>query len=469
MYKKLLSLALAAALSVSLLCAAAGALGLPTTPKVPLSLANPDESVLLYNVTHETVVLAQNTEVRRPIASITKLMTALLLLENPPNLNQTVTVPERLQPELTKIEENNGYTLDIVVGERFKLRDLFYMALMGSANDATSVLADWFSGGDLDGFVGQMNARAEAMGLTDTHFCGVHGLYEEDNYSTAQDLLVLARTCYENELFRQLTDNSFVTLSATNKREEKVLRSTNRCLRSGSTFYRTYAHPIKNGFTTPAGYCNIMAGEQDGETYILIILGSTEGGLYYECTGLLDWAFYSLTPTPVAAAGSAQTIAPVYNALLPEGYTPASLPSDSGEDGEENSEEAPALPAGCFALPLTAAEEVTLCLTRKQTVSVTCDVDRLTAPLAAGDKCGTMTVWVDGAAVRTVPLLAAQAVEAIPGGAAKSAAAAAAYWLMQLCGWTVVAVPCLITLGLLWARVLQLKNRRRRRAGAGRK
>ena len=152
--------------------------------QMPIQTASDTESVYLFNLDTGKPILRQNSDQQRYIASLTKMMTALLFLESGKDMNAEITIPTSLTQEFKDIQNANGSTMNLRIGETVRRIDLLYGLLVASANDAASVIASDVSGGDLTAFVAQMNARAKELGCTDTTFSCVHGLYDYANGST---------------------------------------------------------------------------------------------------------------------------------------------------------------------------------------------------------------------------------------------------------------------------------------------
>lgn len=165
--------------------------------QMPIQTASDTESVYLFNLDTGKPILRQNSDQQRYIASLTKMMTALLFLESGKDMNAEITIPTSLTQEFKDIQNANGSTMNLRIGETVRRIDLLYGLLVASANDAASVIASDVSGGDLTAFVAQMNARAKELGCTDTTFSCVHGLYDYGNVSTAEDLAKIAAARHE--------------------------------------------------------------------------------------------------------------------------------------------------------------------------------------------------------------------------------------------------------------------------------
>ena len=258
---------------------------------MPIQTAYPEESVYLFDAETGETLVEQNPDLPRCVASLTKMMTALLALENGADLNAPITIPDSLTPEFAAIRANRGHTIGLQAGESVRRIDLLYAMLVPSANDAASVLASDAAGGDLAAFAARMNARAAQLGCTSVHFTCAHGLYDDGNFATARDMAKIALACYANPTYRQIADTVTYTLPATNIHPARTITTTNRLLRTDSAYYRSYAHGMKTGFTTKAGRCFVTFAQKNGHTYGLVILGSNSQNIFREASELFDWAF----------------------------------------------------------------------------------------------------------------------------------------------------------------------------------
>ena len=298
---------------------------------MPIQTTYPQESIYLFDADTGEALVEQNPDMVRHVASLTKMMTALLVIENGSDLNASITIPDSLTPEFQSIKANRGHTIGLQAGESVRRIDMLYAMLLPSANDAASVLASDAAGGDLAAFAARMNARASQLGCTTTHFSCPHGLYDANNYSTARDLAKIALACYANPTYRQVADTVLYQLPATNVHETRTITTTNKLLQPGSAAYRSYAHGMKTGFTTKAGRCFVTFAQQDGHTYGLVILGSNSQNIFREASELLDWAFASfadrrlvdtttpLTTVPLTKCRSAEAVE-LYAAEPVSGY-----------------------------------------------------------------------------------------------------------------------------------------------------
>ena len=169
-----------AALVLTLAVAVSAVLPVFAVYPMPIQTATETEAVYLFNADTGKTLLTQNADQPRYVASLTKMMTALLLLESGKDLNGEVTVPTDLTQEFKDIQNANGTTMGLRIGETVRRIDLLNALLITSANDAASVIA-WDVGGSLNAFIQQMNARAAELGCTSATFTCAHGLYDYGN------------------------------------------------------------------------------------------------------------------------------------------------------------------------------------------------------------------------------------------------------------------------------------------------
>ena len=366
----------AAALVLTLALAAAAALpGLAAYP-MPIQTASETEAVYLFNADTGKTILNQNADQQQYVASLTKMMTALLLLESGKDLNGEVTVPTAMTQEFKDIQNANGMTAGLRIGETVRRIDLLYALLVSSANDAASVIAYDVGGSVLD-FVRQMNARAAELGCTGTNFTCAHGLFDYGNVSTAEDMARIAAECYKNPTFVQVSGTAAYTMPATNLHQnERTINSTNPLTDTGSEFYRSYIKCVKGGFTTLAGRCAVAFAEQGGHTYGLVILHADNASLYAECDQLLDWAFESFSDRPLV---DTQTELTTVDLTKCRAQPTAALYAAAPVSGYGHADD---VVSYAFDLP-----------------------ESIPATVKNGQKVGTATVYLDGYEVGTVDLV----------------------------------------------------------------
>lgn len=232
----------------------------PSAVRSPLNLqALSASGVILVDLASGEEIYAVNPDVRRPIASLTKIMTALLILENHAP-GESVTVP-------VIAEQIRGSTAGITAGERFTVGSLLQTLLIPSANDAAYALAI-FHGHSVSAFVQEMNFRAEALGLKNTHFANPAGLDNSEQYSTPRDLAWLTTAALRHPLFRKIVATRSASVWSSDG-EEFHLRNTNELLH-----YNQGVYGVKTGTTDDAGECLVVLFEHAGRSYLLILLGS---------------------------------------------------------------------------------------------------------------------------------------------------------------------------------------------------
>jgi D-alanyl-D-alanine carboxypeptidase len=214
-------------------------------------------SAALYQPDTNTFLYKKNADRRMHMASTTKIMTALVSLECASDLDELVAIP----PEAVGVEGSSAY---LRLGDSVTVRELLYALMLGSANDAAVALAYRF-GGDIKGFADMMNERAAALGLTDTHFTNPHGLDDDDHYTTAEELALIAAEALRCERFLEICSTYKKTL-VTGERE-RTYTNHNKLL-------RTYdgAIGVKTGFTDESGRCLVGAAEKDGVRLVCVTL-----------------------------------------------------------------------------------------------------------------------------------------------------------------------------------------------------
>ena len=259
------------------------------------SVEDPFESIL---------GLERNADAKRYPASTTKIMTCILALENCAP-DEIVKVGKRA----TNLNERNS-KMGLKEGESYQMIDLLYGLMLPSGNDAAIAIAEHV-GGSVAKFAEMMNAKAEELGMTDSHFVNPHGLHSDQHYTTARDLAVLAAYAMENETFAKIVSTTEYTATSTDGRVIR-LQSSNRLLRDATAeTYTPYsclyadAIGIKTGDTNSAGKCLVAAARRNGTTYLLVLLNgkqspSSATGLekdkysaqrFYDAAALFDYAF----------------------------------------------------------------------------------------------------------------------------------------------------------------------------------
>ncbi len=262
------------------------------TPRPPRVRA---ASAIVIDLSDGSVLYQRRPDDPHPIASITKIMTALLVLEHDPKLTGTVRV--------TRLAARQDPTvIGLRRGERISVLDLMYGLLLWSGNDTAVALAQDVSG-SIQGFLGLMNARARSLGLRHTHFASPNGLTDA-GYSTARDVATLARVALRNAVFAQLVGTTHHRIHGPRTQLHR-LRNINGLLERYPG-----AIGVKTGYTNAAGECVAGAARRHGHAVLAVVLGEPVTPAwrraYGDTTKLLDYGFATVSnPAPQRSARGA--------------------------------------------------------------------------------------------------------------------------------------------------------------------
>lgn len=358
----------------------AAASGAPATNAEAALLISPDTGMVLYE---------KNADERRYPASTTKIMTALLVLENVDDLSATVTAQASDFETLDADSSNAG----IKEGETVSIEDLLYALMLPSANEAAYMLARHV-GGSYDAFVDMMNQRAAELGCTGTHFSNPCGLHDDNHYTTARDLYKIAYAAMQDETFADIADTVQWKMT-TNYRDEYLMVTTNELIRSSYQPYAyAYCKGIKTGSTSQAGNCLVSYAEYGSAKLYSVVLGCDNTSLEYsnlpssftDTKSLFEWGFDAFASKTLARQGDMIK----------------SIGVDLSTDTDE--------------LVLTAKNDLVALLPSDLDVEdlgepqITAP-DRVDAPIKAGDVIGSATYSYHGITYGTVELVALTDVE----------------------------------------------------------
>ncbi len=247
------------------------------------------ESCILIEHSTGRTAYEKNSDKQMYPASITKILTAILTVENC-NLNDTVTITNEM---ISKVPA--GYTTAyLTAGEKVTVEQLLNVLLIPSANDAGFALAIHISG-SVEKFADLMNAKAEEIGCTNSHFTNPSGIHDEEHYSTAKDMALI--TLYATN-YPQITDigcKTSYTLHPSNS-NSRTFYTTNTLIKPESNSYYEYATGLKTGFTEPAGSCIIATAKKDDMEFLAVILNAPEpkNNVVYrdeDCKTLFEYGF----------------------------------------------------------------------------------------------------------------------------------------------------------------------------------
>lgn len=310
------------------------------------------------------VLCAENAHVRLPMASTTKIMTAVIALENCP-LRDMVTVTK----EAYGMEGSSMY---LKLGEKLSMEDMLYGLMLASGNDAAVAIAVHV-GGSVAGFAAMMNAKAADLGLTNTHFVTPNGLHDDAHYTTAYDLAVIAAYAMKNPTFQKLVCT---------QRYQTQTGDTIRTFSNKNKTLRQYegGNGVKTGYTSDAGKCLCFAALREDMQLVGVVLNS--GDMFGDAFSLLDYGFANYKMERIVKSGDDVTYARLTG-------------------GTKNT------------LALCAAKDIMIPVARGEDRNVKSSVtlDSLRIPVQAGSECGMLSVMENGRVLGSTPLVAKETVE----------------------------------------------------------
>ncbi len=339
-------------------------------------------SAILIDAKTGKILYEKNANEKMYPASTTKILTAILALENC-ELSDTAVVSYNAVMSIP-----NGYShAKLQVGEELTIEQLLNILLVPSANDAAVVLAEHI-GGSVESFCTMLNTKAIELGCKNTNFANPNGIHNENHYSTAYDLALMGKYAMQNETFRSIVSKTYYVLPSTNKyaNNDRVFTSTNELLKEDTSsrptnYYYGNAIGIKTGYTSAAKNCIIAGAARDNLEFIVVILGATQNSAgisyrYTDCKTLFDFAFNNYTVLKLKDQGSILKQIQISNATLETKDLDLVL---------ENS-----------ITVLTETKDID----KLMLPEITLNTD-LKAPIKKGDKVGTLSYVVDGTTYST--------------------------------------------------------------------
>ena len=253
------------------------------------------KSVILYELETDTLVYGYQPDKQVDPTGLVKVLTVLVALEKG-NLDDIVKVH---QSTLNTVAVG-AVSAKLKAGEEIALRDLLYCVMVASANDACAVIAAHI-GGDQAGFVSMMNAKAQELGCTASNFANPHGLSSENQYSTARDLAIITQAALKNALFAEMFGVTAYTVPATNKSEQRELKTTNNMMRDNVAHYDARVTGGKPAAATTTDRSMICTARIGTANYLCVVMNtkgevSEDGlsvvryGIFEEMSALLDYA-----------------------------------------------------------------------------------------------------------------------------------------------------------------------------------
>lgn len=362
------------------------------------------EAAILVDLASGRVLYEKNPERVMYPASTTKVLTALLAVRMS-DLNDLVTMSENAV-------HAGGSAIWSTPGEELTVESLLWAIMLKSGNDAATALAEHMAG-LVENFAELMNEESRRLGANHSNFVNPHGLHDDDHYTTARDLALIARAAMEEPLIRTMAATRTREISRADPKALSLLINTNKLLWNyeGTT-------GLKTGYTSQAGHCLIAVAERDERTLLSVVLKSGSGQVWSDTTALLDYGFYRFREV----------------VLVNQGERVGSLPVVRG-DGE---------------VRLQAESDLTYVLSYDESAQIRWEIrlDReLVAPLRQGEKVGTLTVRHGAGDIGQVPLVVGQDVVRAGG------------WYRSLLTGGLLAGGLVIIIGLI-----RFSNQRRRRS-----
>lgn len=233
-------------------------------------------AAIVYERSSGKILYGKEENEKRKMASTTKIMTAIVVLENT-NLDDIVTIS-------SKAAGTGGSRLGLHKDDKISIQDLLYGLLLCSGNDAAVALAEHVSG-DLSNFANMMNSKTTSLGLSSTHFVTPHGLDDDNHYTTAYELALITNYALKNDVFANLVKTKTYTISINN--HPKTLSNTNELLGNLDGVYG-----VKTGFTNGANRCLVTAVKRDNMDIICIVLGAdTKKDRTKDSINLINYSF----------------------------------------------------------------------------------------------------------------------------------------------------------------------------------
>ena len=258
------------------------------------------EYAMLASLDTDEILYENKIDEKLYPASITKIMTAIIILESEKyNPKSKITMTREI---LDMVLGTGSAVSNIREGETFTHKDLMYLILMSSAGDCTYLAAQYF-GGSVENFVDMMNQKAGELGLKNTRYANPVGLHDENNYTTVRDIFTLTKYALKNKTFKEICETSRYTMPATNLSGERNLTSTNELQNSNTSHYYQYAKGVKTGFTDEAGRCLVSTASYGGYNYMSIVMKCPNDGTgkhFKDSIELYRWAFNNFSFKEVA-------------------------------------------------------------------------------------------------------------------------------------------------------------------------
>ena len=372
----------------------------PYDPEHPEDLT-PDQlwaaSAVLMTQDKGEVIFEKEPDTIRYPASMTKILTVLLGIMFVDDLQETITVSETA----VNVPEDSS-TMHLKPGEEIRFIDVLYGTMLVSANDGANVIAEVVSG-DIDRFVYLMNETALSLGCQNTHFVNPHGYHDDNHYSTARDMAVIAREAMKNETFREIAGTVTYQIPRTNMQRARTLTTKSDYMLPGSEespnkYFYEYATGIKTGSHSQSGWCFAGAASRNGVDLISIVMFTGKRNRWNDTIKLMNYGFsqyMSVTP------------ADLYN------MNPITIETSNYSTSDSNRGKVKLLCKpleGSATIVATKSEIKRMADNLTDLVFIQYDRD-FQAPIEAGEQIGTMTYFPDRGDPVVYALTAGRSVE----------------------------------------------------------
>ncbi len=406
------------------------------------------EICLLVNSDTDTVIYSKNADRVTAPASLTKIVTALVVLSKGDSFDTQILCTREAVDSLLG---TGSSIVGLLADEIVSLEMLMYCLFLPSANDAAVVLAEHYGNGDVQAFVNEMNAYCKKIGCKDTFFANPHGLDDEtiegyngttQNQTTANDMYLIAKEALKNDVVRKISSKYGKTMPPTNKYEqERYLYNTNALLNDYDPHYYEGAIGLKTGTTDKAGTCLISSATKDGYTYISIAMkgtfdwfdsGKTRNTAFATCRYMLQWAFSNIK----------------MKVLADESYNVGEVAVKFGRGNDY--------------VALVPKSDLTAVVHKDITIddmTVKCSEDfpeQIQAPVKQGDEIGSADLMYEGIKIAEITLVAQQDVK-------KNYIWAMFSWIEKLMSSKIFITVLIVVVILVVLYVTCTKNNRRRK------
>mgnify|MGYP002624374581 CR=1 FL=1 len=270
----------------------------------PSNIDTESNAAIVMEAKTGAILYEKNIDTQYYPASITKILTTLLAIENS-NLNEVVTFSYDAVFKNEGDSSHIGRDLD----EQMTMEQCLYAVMLESANECAYAVAEHVGGGDVNKFITMMNDKAKKLGCTHTHFSNPNGLPDPNHYTSARDMALISKAAYENKIFDKITGTKTYTIPPTNKHAEPTLLNNHHAMLN---FYQTNRYLYepcvggKTGYTQDAGATLVTYAKKDGMTLIAVVLNGETSTYYVDTTNILNYCFDNFTAYDLSSESGSQ-------------------------------------------------------------------------------------------------------------------------------------------------------------------